>query len=151
MNGRDTMKMVPVTETKKTSKAEIIKAWGAIITAVLAFAGTVVVTILNSDDVEQYQINNVEVQVEKHFNKSFADIVEHINSQSERIVKLETMIDIYKEEITRLRNRMNQMAAGRRVRPEVSKSLEPKSVVKLLKKDKLKIPELDIRQQALEE
>jgi hypothetical protein len=61
------------------------------------------------------------------------------------------MIDIYKEEITRLRNRMNQMAAGRRVRPEVSKSLEPKSVVKLLKKDKLKIPELDIRQQALEE
>jgi predicted RecB family endonuclease len=130
---------------------EIVKAWTPIITAVLAMAGTIVLAILNSDDVGQSSVDSIEKQVENHLNSTVVPMVsEHVNKMKERIVRLETMNDIFRDEISRLRDRVNKLASRRRVDPEIPRSLAAPKSVRLKKKEKLDIPELDIKQQTLE-
>lgn len=147
---RPTVEMPGLRTTR--SKADLVKAWTPIVTAIIALAGTVVVGIMNSDDVGQSSVDSMEKQVENHFNSTVVPrIIEKFNSMQQRIVRLETINDIYREEISRLRNRVNMLASGRRrVEPEIPRSLAPPKPVKLKKKEKLDIPELDIKQQTLE-
>lgn len=138
------------------SKFDRIKAWTPIVTALLAAAGTIFLAIINLDDVDQDQLDlsqqkmdSLEIQVENHFNKTFAPkIAKHFNDQKEKIVRLETMNGIFKEEISRLRDRVNQLSSGRRrftseLRGDFSHP-EPK---RLKGKEKLSFPKLDIKQQ----
>jgi len=156
LNDRPTVRMDAISPR---TKVDVIKAWSSIITAVLAFAGMVFVAILNHDDVDQDQLDlsqkkmdSIEIQVENHINKTFAPkIAKYFNDQKEKIVRLETMNGIFKEEISRLRDRVNQLSSGRRrFVSELHERTAPPKPKRLKTKEKLSFPQLDIKQQTLE-
>lgn len=140
----------------KQNKAEIIRAWGVIIGAILAFATSITVAILQKDSVTKDDLKEVTSKqtdsldsIERHTNEVvIPKLQETIVSMRERIARNETEIKNLKEERNRRRptrpTRLQPMSLDM---PDSDES-EMVTVEHMSPKKEFSIPKLKIEQRA---